>query len=343
VFIALWFVAGWLWMNTPASPNYFLPDTANNVLYPYSDGATFDIGGQFALIGQGFFNGIFFDRMLYSSFLAYLHLFFGQDYLVLLTAQAAVYAVFPAVVYLLGKELHSRALGITAGILIALRGLTAIVASKWIDVASPKMMLTDFPTAIGISVFLFVVMKWWQQPTKTKLLIWAGAVFGLVVMIRSHVITLLPIILFFVLLRLGWSWQRVVLVALLILIGSFSISLPWEIRNQSHGIPMFYIYYSRIELILRYRYGIGAYTSPTHESVAEVAPRQRFNREKESDECETVPCSITNHFVHNIITSFVSLPASLTFEDTFNIVKSDLPYWNKDWRDGQIDIGGWVG
>ncbi|HMV28103.1 MAG TPA: hypothetical protein PKE23_01875, partial [Anaerolineales bacterium] len=345
IFIALWLVAGWLWSQLPASPNYFLPDTADNVLYPYSDGATFDLGGQFALIGQGFFNGIFFDRVLYSSFLAYLHLFFEQDYEVLLTAQAAVYAVFPAVVYLLGKELHSRALGVTAGVLIVARGLSAITASKWIDVASPKMMLTDFPTAIGIAVFLLVVVKWWQQPTKMKLLIWAGAVFGLAVMIRTHVFTLLPIVLIFVLLRLGWNWKRVVQAGLLILLGLLSLTLPWELRNQSRGIPMFYMYYSRIELILRYRYGIGgdAYTLPTREVVSGVSPRSRVELlHQEKDGCKSFPCSITNHVTHNIITSFVSLPASLTFKDTYNIVKSDLPYWNKGWRDGQIDIGGWV-
>lgn len=345
VFFALWLAAGWLWMQLPASPNYFLPDTADNVLYPYSDGATFDVGGQYALIGQGFFNGIFFDRVLYSSFLAYLHLFFGQDYVLLLAAQAAVYAVFPAVVYLLGKELHSRALGVSAGVLIAARGLSAITASKFIDVASPKMMLTDFPTAIGIAVFLLVVIRWWQQPAKTKLLIWAGAVFGLTVMIRTHVLTLLPVVLIFVLLRFGWNWKKTVLAGLLILLGLVSVTLPWELRNQSRGIPMFYMYYSRIELLLRYRYGIGndVYTPPTREAVAGLSLRYRANHhQQENGGCESLPCSITNHLAHNIITSFVSLPASLTFEDTFNIVKSDLPYWNKGWREGQIDAGGWA-
>lgn len=342
VFIALWLIAGWLWMKIPVSPNYFLPDTADNVLYPYSDGATFDIGGQYALIGQGLFNSNYFDRVLYSSFSAYLHLLFGQDYVLLLTAQAAIYAVFPAIVYLLGKELHSRAFGVFAGILIAVRGMNAITTSKWIDVASPKMMLTDFPTAIGVAIFLLFFVKWWQRPNKTTMLIWLGAVFGLAVMIRSHVVTLLLIVMFFVLLRLEWNWKKFVLAGLLILLGLLSVTLPWEIRNQSRGLPMFYMYYSRIEIMLQHRYGIGAYTSPTHESVAEITPRQRVNREKGNDECKTAPCSITNHFVHNIITSFVSIPASLTFEDTFNIVKSDLPYWNKGWRDGQIDIGGWV-
>lgn len=343
IFISLWLFAGWLWVQAPASPNYFLPDTADNILYPYSDGATFDLGAQHALIGQGFFNGTFFDRVLYSSFLAYLHIFFGQDYVLLLAAQAAVYAVFPAVVYLLGKELHSRTLGIAAGVLIAARGLSAITASKWIDVASPKMMLTDFPTAIGIAVFLLIVVKWWRQPAKTKLLIWAGAVFGLTVMIRTHVLTLLPIVLIFVLLKLGWTWKRVMLAGLLILLGLLSVTLPWEVRNQSRGIPMFYMYYYRIELVLRYRYGIGAYIPPPHETVAETSPRLRLShRQQENDGCESLHCSITNHFAHNIITSFVSLPASLTFEDTFNIVKSDLPYWNKGWRDGQIHASGWV-
>lgn len=341
VFIGLWVVAAWFWAREPLVPNYFMPDTADNVIYPYSDGATFDMGAQYALIGQGLFNSQYFDRALYSAFLAYLHILFGQDYSVIMAVQAAVYAVFPAVIYLLGRELHSRALGASAGVLLAIRGVNTLIASKWIDTASPKMVLTDFPTAIGIAIFMFFFLRWLKEPNKPTNLIWAGATFGLTLMVRTHALTLLPIALVFIPFVVRIHWKQFVTIALLLLLGLLTVTLPWEVRNQTKGIPMFYMYYSRIELLLRYRYGIlgDAYIPPQDADVAQtrtVGLRQRSVPETAAPVCNSLPCSIVNHFVHNITTSIVSFPLSLTFDDLWNTVKADTPYWKRDWNEGQI-------
>lgn len=347
VFIGLWIVAAWFWAREPLVPNYFMPDTADNVIYPYSDGATFDMGAQYALIGQGLFNSQYFDRALYSAFLAYLHILFGQDYSVLMAVQAAVYAVFPAVIYLLGRELHSRALGASAGVLLAIRGVNTLIASKWIDTASPKMVLTDFPTAIGIAIFMLFFLRWIKEPNKPANLIWAGAVFALTIMIRTHMVTLLPVALVFTWVFMRLHWKQVVSIFLLLLLGLLSVTLPWELRNQSKGIPMFYMYYYRIELVLRYRYGIlgDAYIPPQDANVAQtrtVGLRQRSIPETVDPVCNSLPCSIVNHFVHNITTSIISLPLSLTFDDLWNTVKADTPYWKRDWNEGQIGSVGAV-
>ncbi|NOH04639.1 MAG: hypothetical protein HND47_23060 [Chloroflexi bacterium] len=347
-FVGLWIVAAWLWAREPLAPNYFMPDTADNVIYPYSDGATFDTGGQYALIGQGLFNGQYFDRVLYSAFLTYLHIFFGQDFHILMAVQAAVYAVFPAVVYLLGRELHSRALGVSAGVLLALRGWNAVIAAKWIDTASPKMALTDFPTAIGIAVFLLFLLKWSREPARINHLIWAGASFGLTLMVRTHALTLLPVVLVFLPLAMRLRWKQVVLITCLLILGLLAVTLPWEIRNQSRGIPMFYMYYSRIELLLRYRYGIleEASLPPQEMGAAQpgIFPRERlrlkFAGAAEDPFCDSLPCSVTNHFVHNIVTSVISLPSSFVFDDVWNTVKADTPYWKRNWDEGRVGTAG---
>ncbi len=353
LFILIWVLAAWFWGRGPLNPNYFMPDTAKNVIYPYSDAATFDQGGQFALIGQSLLNGLYSDRPLYSIFLLVLHLVFGQDYVILMTAQAALFAVFPAVIYLIGNELHSRALGISASVLIAIRGVNAIIAAKWIDTASPKMMLTDFPTAIGISIFILLILKWMKHPSRLNILIWAGAVFGLALMIRSHVLPLLPVVLICSPLFLRIRWKQVVLVGLLVIVGMLTVTLPWEVRNSTKGIPMFYTYYSRIEILLRYRYGIGADASTHSETVnalnssdsfyqvnTHALLRQRSLTQAGSLTCESVPCSLLNHLLHNTITSVISLPATPVFHDLWNTIKSDLPYWKKSWKDGFVDTVG---
>lgn len=343
IFISLWVVAAWFWAQEPITANYFMPDTADNVIYPYSDGATFDTGAQFALIGQGIFNGVFFERSLYSVFLVYLHMLLEQDFTLLMSAQAALFAVLPALVYLIGKELHSRALGITAGILLAIRGVNAVAAAKWIDTASPKMVLTDFPTAIGIAIFLLLVLKWFKEPNRVGRLAWAGAVFVLTFMLRSNVLTLLPVVMVLIPFLLKINWKQYLLAGVIVLLGLFAVTLPWEFRNQSRGIPMYSMYYSRILMVLQNRYGIGsdAYLPSHDEHIANARglARQRVAL-VDGSVCNSLPCSMLNHFLHNVVTSVVSLPSSLVLDDLWNTIKADTPYWKQDWNSGTVGMMG---
>lgn len=349
IFIFIWLIAAWLWARQPLHPNYFMPDTADNVIYPYSDGATFDLGAQFLLIGQGLFNRRFFERPLYSVFLACLHRAFGQDTVLLMTAQSAFLAVLPAVVYLIGRELHSRSFGITAGSLIALRGVNALISAKWIDTASPKMMLTDFPTAVLISIFLLIFIKWVRQPARLGLLAWMGAVFGLAIMVRTHAFALLPAVFVFIAFGLRLRWKGFVLTGFLLLLGLFALTLPWEIRNQSNGIPMYSSYYSRLVVIIRSRYGLNGNTSVPRrnadlfhaEMIARATSRQRVMKISTGPYCDSMLCSIANHMAHNMVTSVVSLPSSPTFDDLWNTVKGDTPFWKKRWNEGRLGAAGY--
>lgn len=343
IFIGIWLLAAWFWAREPLSPNYFMPDTADNIIYPYSDGATFDTGAQYALIGQGIFNGNFFERALYSVFLTYLHLFAGQDFHALMTAQAAVFAVLPALVYLIGRELHGRALGISAGLLTAVRGVNAIVAARWIDAASPKLVLTDFPTAIGIALLILFLLKWLKHPSRPAWMLWVGAVFVLSFMVRTNVLTLLPAVFVSLSFFTRMNWKRFVLAGLLALLGVLAVTLPWELRNQSRGIPMYSMYYSRIITVLRSRYNLGVETNTyVPQQASLTSSRQRVANLQGGTSCNSMLCSIPNHFLHNGVTSIVSLPSSLVFDDLRNTVKADTPFWKKTWGEGSFSTTGAV-
>jgi hypothetical protein len=126
------------WITSPLPPNF--------EYYPFSDSMTYDLGSQFALIGQGIFN--------------YVHRSGSVHELPGLPARWAARATsghvhpgrdvrgFSALLYLIGKRLHSRT-ALTLAVLIIFRGLTSLDASAWIDTATFKHMLTDFPTATG--------------------------------------------------------------------------------------------------------------------------------------------------------------------------------------------------
>lgn len=341
--IAVWLVTAWLWAREPLRPNYFLPDTARNVIYPYSDSALFDMGSQFALIGQGLFNGQYFDRALYSAFLTYLHALAGQDTATLMTAQAAAYAAFPVILYLLGRELHSRAFGVSAAALVSLRGVNAIAAATWLDLAGPKTMLTDFPTAIGIALFTLFSVKWLKAPFKISLAVYAGGMLGLTLMLRTHALLLMPVLVGCVLLpiiRLRWNLRAVGSLALIL--GMIAATTPWDIRNLSNGTPMFYVYYYRIQVILRERYGTddaGFIPSPAeltgspgvHARIASAGANPL-----EITDCNSRGCSLFNHLFRNLLASTLFLPSTLAFDSLWNTIKEGAPYWRLDWSGGGL-------
>ncbi|HCK65119.1 MAG TPA: hypothetical protein DHW49_02535 [Anaerolineae bacterium] len=334
--LSCFLITAFLWAREPIVPNYFMPDTAKNVMYPYSDSALFDTVSQFALIGQGLFNNVFLDRALYSSFLTYLYLILGQDIEKILTVQAILFSVYPVVIYLIGKELHSRTFGITFAVLIALRGLNAIKTAQWIDLAGPKMMTTDFPTAIGVALFLLCIIKWIKNPSKVYFNVFAGGVLGLILMLRTHVLLLLPAtILFILLFAYRTQWNIRLLGSLVLIIGMLIATTPWELRNQKNGYPMFYVYYSRILLILDERYQIqGESSSPNLIVDHNIDKHTKINLIKnplQETGCDTQVCNITNHFFHNLITSFLFLPSSFMFDSLWNTVKEGAPYWQSGW------------
>jgi len=349
VCIAIWVITAWLWAREPLRPNYFMPDTANNVIYPYSDSAVFDVPSQFALIGQGLFNGQYFDRPLYSAFLTYLHGFAGQDTAQLMTAQAVVYAVFPLIIYLLGSELHSRTLGVSAATLISLRGVNSIAAATWIDLASPKTMLTDFPTAIGIALLIFFFLKWFKEPAGAYYAVWAGGMLGLTLMLRTHVLLLLPFLIIYMLISQRFRWKYWMTGSFLLIIGMVTATLPWDIRNRSNDTPMFYVYYSRIQMILRERYGIegDTFVPSTQTRISDASGfrytyargfRQRTVNPMAIDLCDGRVCATANHFFHNLMTSVLFLPTSFVFDDLWNTVKESTPYWKQDWTGGGFGV-----
>ncbi len=352
IFILIWAIAAWLWAREPLRSNYFFPDTGVNDLYPYSDSATWDIGSQFALIGQGLFNGGYFDRVLYSAFLTYLHLFVGQNTEQLMVAQAAVYSIFPALVYLIGRELHGRALGVSAGFLILLRGVNSISAAAWIDLASPKMMMTDFPTAIGVALVTLFVLKWLKRPAHGAWAIGAGGAIGMTLMLRTHVLLLLPFLIIYMFVAVRPRWKYGALGALLLIVGMVAATMPWDIRNELNGKPMFYIYYYRIESILHARYGVEQDTyippAPSANPVTSVslsadtrlASQVLFKPQNAAASSPRILdrlYPIANNFFHNLVTSILFLPTSFTLDDLQTTIKTSAPYWRQDWAGEDVN------
>jgi len=191
IFLALWGLAAFLWIKEPLPHNFFAPGPypPNFELAPYADPATFDLGGQFAIIGQGLFNGDFYARSLLSGFLAFLHLLVGQNYSTVVALQTAIFASLVPILYLIGKSLHSRLAGILIAFLVIFKGINAIASSTWILSAHPKYMLTEWATAIMLALFTLWFIRWQKKGMqKETLLILSGGALGLGIMLRTNIL-----------------------------------------------------------------------------------------------------------------------------------------------------------
>src|SRR5215211_543316 len=347
IFFFLYIVTAVLWAREPLDKSFLFigPYAPNRVLYPFADGALYDTASQFALIGQNlhFYKGQFFERAMYASFLVYLHSIVGQDYGQLMAAQASIFAIFPALVYLIGKSLNMRAIGFAAAIIAMFRGANSIAASNMIDMANPKMMLTDFPAAIGMALIIYLACEWLKRPQqKRHYALWIGGIIGLAMMLRTNVLVFLVFVPLFALLSFRFQWKTWVFSSLLIFLAVFAVTLPWELRNQSLGGTMYSSLITKFESVIdrRYRNPLPPESSfPQENILASLSLKQtqvllkiyKAPQHIQQPSCNTVVCFVSNHFLHNVLTSILVLPTSPVFDDLRHTVKESYPYWRPDW------------
>jgi len=343
----IYIVTAVVWASEPLQKSFLFigPYAPNRDLYPFADGALYDTASQFALIGRNFLfnNGPFFERALYASFLVFLHSLFGQDYEHLMAAQAAIFAVFPALVYLIGKSLNSRALGFAAALIAMFRGANSIAASNMIDMANPKMMLTDFPTAIGVALIVLLICHWLKKPHENlHYALWIGGVIGLSIMLRTNALVFLVFIPLFVVLFFPFRWKTWLLSSFIVLLAVVAVTLPWELRNLSLGGKMYSSLMTKFQDVIERRYrsplppessapGLNILSSVLLKQTQALVEVYDPGKIIQKPSCNTVVCFVSNHFLHNILTSILILPTSPVFDDLRHTVRESYPYWQPDW------------
>ena len=347
IFLLIYGATAAFWAREPLQRSFLFigPYAPNRVLYPFADAALFDTASQFALIGQNFlfYNGPYFERVLYVSFLVYLHSLVGQDYGQLMALQAAIFGVFPALIYLVGRSLNMRAIGFTAAIIAMLRGGNSIAASNMIDMANPKMMLTDFPTAIGMALIVFLTIEWLKRPQqKWHYAVWIGGIIGLTIMLRTNTLLLLVFIPLYALLRFLPDWKTWLVSSFCLLLAVFAVTLPWELRNQSLGGQIYSSFFTKFQDVIHRRYTPPSDTSlPQGGNLSFVSFQQlqifnslaqKANTLQAAKACNQVACFVPNHFLHNILTSILVLPTSTVLDDLRHTVRESFPYWDPRWN-----------
>jgi len=157
--------------NNRINPGFFAtpPRAPNFEIYPFSDAMIYAQYAQSALVGNGFLWPDVPARPLYITFLTWLHALAGQDTTRVIVLQTLVLAAFPAVLYLLGKELGGRPLGFGLAILAAFRDLTVNAAAPFaLNYTYSKLFFSEIPAALLISLFTLMVIRWMRPAPSTS-------------------------------------------------------------------------------------------------------------------------------------------------------------------------------
>ncbi|MFN8427494.1 MAG: hypothetical protein U0X87_14705 [Anaerolineales bacterium] len=163
------------------------------------------------------------------TFIAALHFLFGQDYVKVIAAQTLVFALFPVALYFLGTKLHSLC-GVTVALFAIFRELTTLWISSNTRTASTKMFITDFATSMGIAFVMLVIIRWFEH-RDTKSAIIAGGSFGLLLLLRTQSLIILPfvfILAFFVYQKKMKDWLLACVTFGLVMTVTI---MPWLIHN----------------------------------------------------------------------------------------------------------------
>ena len=235
VALIIWVVTSVLWISQPVNPGFAAtePIAPNFEIYPFSDAQLYAQNAQSIIIGKGMAEEQFPARPLYVIFLAIIHALAGQRYEDVIIAQVLVLATFPAVLYLLGKEISGRALGIAMAILAILRDITINqVAPFTVSATYSKLFVSELPVALLLSLFALISIKWLKNHSETKTLPFiAGGIIGLTTLVRTQsIIVVAP--LFLILLTIPqYKWKKKLLHFSLFLLGVTVSLSPWLMRN----------------------------------------------------------------------------------------------------------------
>ena len=198
----------------------------------HGDAADYDLLAQNLIQGRGFteyppYEPTSFRAPLYSFFLAGVYLIFGHS----LTAVRLVQALLGALVCLFSVQIAARLFGskvaLFTGLGVALHPLM-IYFGAWI--------ITDTLFLALFTGTVLMALKLVEHP-RAVAAVGTGACLGLSILTRPQSVLMLPLLLFWFILRSKETGLRAWLApALLFVIATIAVLIPWTLRNYIvHG------------------------------------------------------------------------------------------------------------
>jgi len=340
VSIFLWIVTIVVWNSIPLTSSWFIspPRAPNFEFYPNSDAILYDTTAQSALVGEGFksWGTAYASRPMYAQFLGILHIIGGLEYEPIIFIQVAVFAIFPVLLYWIGRNLYNRLSGIIVAILITAREANAILLNNVITVSHSKLIMADFPTAIGVALFC-VCMLAWLKNLKPQIYfpLVAGGILGIFMLIRPEVgiqLFVAGLVILIIFFRQPVRWLKS---NLFLAIGLLLVLSPWIWRNWQidHKIFIDQPNY-RADLFAK------RYSEDPEETSIKVEPGETYEEYNErmaekalefaQDQPDSIARFVISHYINSQIQTVLILPTSFRLIDSgIELLghKSLLQFW----------------
>jgi hypothetical protein len=325
--LAIYVLAVAVWLSIPVdvlANSFYMPINAPTFQpFPYSDAGYYDQMAQSLLIGHPY-EGQIPTRPLYIFLLTVLHLLFGENYRNIIIGQTLVLGIIPVVLYTLGKRLHSRIAGVTIACFFIFRELASLLVSSDTRVSNTKMLLVDLPTLLLLILACLFTLRWLEQRDSKNALI-AGSTFGLLLLLRTQSMLVLPLIILMALLVFGWKNKLLYLQTSVFILGLMVTIAPWLIHN--------YLQTGQIAFDAPFQYKIVA-TQYAHSGNLDISNYDfegkglgRILIEFVLKDPAFVFGFITNHFLATQVNGLLALPLIKPYNGIFQPVNL---YW-MDW------------
>jgi hypothetical protein len=325
----IWASAAGIWMRQPLQVSYFSPEprAPNNEVYPYSDAAYYTGIAQSVMIGDGYLKGQSVPRPLFILYLAIVQAIQGPKYEGIILAQTLILALFPVVLYFIGRELKNRSLGVMLAGLEIVREVNAIGATADIQVSNSKLIMSELPTALGIALLILLMLigmrkARWSSPV----LFAAGGVLGCIMLIRTQSIIMTAAAAFCLFCGASGSFLKRLKPVLIFALGFILCISPWLTRN--------YLTYHKV-----------VFDKPDSGDYWKITYSTPFGADStvgESGSPDTASMTFdpdltayftAAHFMHNEISTLMVLPATFELNSLEHTVPS--PSFWLDW-DGKL-------
>ncbi len=354
VTILIWAAAAVLWLSQPVNPGFFAtaPRPPAFAIYPFSDGMTYAINAQSILAGVTW-QGEIVARPLYVTLLAGMHALAGQDYTRVIAIQTLILAAFPALLYLIGKEMGSRPLGLAAAALTILRDITANQSAPFTNnLTYSKLYFSELPTALLLSLAVYLALLWLKRSLVQPALPLAyGGVIGLAMLIRTQSSIALPVLLLIGLLHRPRLWRRWLAGSLLALLGTVLAVTPWLVHNARLTGGIIFDHPASQTLVLAQRYNGMNFDDPIPRQPEETlsAYSSRLMSMAVQGFAANPGTSLRmagGHWLNNFIDNLLILPLRTGLESPSELLRPTRAFW-QDW-DGHptaaqgVTLGGYL-
>ena len=325
--IALLVIAFTTWMSLPLQTAYTAPlvRPPNYTVYPYSDALYYSLSAESVLNGDGFFGWSVVPRPLVMTAMVYIFALAKGEYAQVILLQTILLALIPVLLYLVGKELHSRSLGITIGLLSIFREVTAIQSTKYIPVSNSKLILSDLPAMMVFLLVTLAVIKWVKYKDNSAFHPFlVGGMLGVMMLVRTQSILLLPFFIIMLIIKYWKQHLKVILkYSLIMVIGVLITITPWVARNFILTNKLIFDDNRQTAMVIdRYQEnqdaastGNASQTKESSSIIQTIIKNSGF-----------VVKFITNHFFRNVICTLLVIPPTLRGND-INVLLTQSNWW----------------